>query len=69
MKRNDIKALHTLSLADLQKRLADLIQQVAKARLEKKVGKLANNRLASSLGKDIARVKTIITEKEMGTRV
>lgn len=65
MKRNDIKALHDLSLGELNKKLADLTMDVAKAKLEKKVGKLANVRLVSNLGDDIARVKTILQEKEM----
>ena len=65
MKRNDIKALHDMSLGELNKKLAELTMDVAKAKLEKKVGKLVNVRLVSSLGDDIARIKTILQKKEM----
>ncbi len=65
MKRNDINALHTMTVEDLRKKLTELSQAFAKAKLEKKVGKLANRRFAATLSDDIARVKTILTEKEM----
>ncbi len=65
MKRKEIKALHDLSLAELNKKLTDLTMDVAKAKLEKKVGKLANVRMVSTLGDDIARIKTIMHKKEM----
>lgn len=69
MKRNDITALHGQSLADLNKKLADLTAQVAKFKLEKKVGKLVNVRLVSSLGDDIARIKTVMRQKETEAKV
>ncbi len=69
MKRNDIKALHALSIGELNKKLADLTMQVAKAKLEKKVGKLANVRMVSGLGDDIARIKTLMHQKEMEATV
>lgn len=65
MKRKDIKALHDLSAGELNKKLTDLTMDVAKAKLEKKVGKLANVRMVSTLGDDIARIKTILHKKEM----
>lgn len=63
MKRNDIKALHDMTTADLQKKLDELSTAFAKARLEKKVGRLTNPRMVSSLADDIARVKTILKMK------
>jgi ribosomal protein L29 len=69
MKRNDIKQLQELDLAGLNKKLIELSTAVAKARLEKKAGKLANLRQVSQLADDIARVKTILSQKEMEATV
>ncbi len=69
MKRKDITALHDLDVAALQKKLAELTEQFAKVKLEKKVGKVANRRLASTLADDIARVKTILAENMMKATV
>lgn len=65
MKRNDIKALADKSVAELNKQLQELQLQVAKARLEKSVGKLENLRLVSSLSDDVARIKTVLREKQL----
>lgn len=65
MKRKEITALQDMSLSDLNKKLGELTMDVAKAKLEKKVGKLANVRLVSTLSDDIARIKTIMHKKEM----
>lgn len=68
MKRNDITALHQQSVADLSKKLGELVTEVSKARIEKKAGKLAKPSLISRLQDDIARVKTILREKEVVTK-
>jgi ribosomal protein L29 len=65
MKRNEVKKLATLETAELLKKLDDTIKEAAKARLEKKVAKLKNVKLVASLSKDIARLKTVLTEKGM----
>ncbi len=65
MKRKDITALHNLSVAELNKKLQELVMALAKARLEKKANKLSNPRTVSMLSDDIARIKTIMTQKEM----
>jgi ribosomal protein L29 len=64
MKRNDITALHKLDLTELRKKLQELQGQLAKIKLEKKVGKLANRRLVTTLGDDVARVQTILGQRE-----
>lgn len=69
MKRNDIKNLHSMTVADLQKKLAEVAVQVAKVRLEKKVGRVANVKQLSTLSDDIARIKTVIRQKEMEANV
>ncbi len=65
MKRNDINLLHEKTLAELQEQLVELNQQWAKAKLELKVNKLSDLRSPSKLRDDIARVKTIMREKEL----
>lgn len=65
MKKNDIKALRELSIADLQKKLNELQLAFANAQMEKKVNKLQDRRTTSKLSDDIARVKTMLTAKEM----
>lgn len=65
MKRNDITTLHSKSVAELQKQITELQQQRAKTRLELAAGKLANVRLLSQLADDLARVKTVLRQKEL----
>lgn len=65
MKRNEIKTLADKSVVELQTKLNELTTQLAKARLEKKAGKLANPRTVSVLADDIARVKTMLRAKEL----
>jgi ribosomal protein L29 len=65
MKRNDIKNLHQLEVSELNKKLIELTLVLAKSKLEKKAGKLANPRMVSNLSDDIARIKTILTMKQM----
>ena len=63
MKRKDITALHDLTPAELQKKLQDLLSQMSKMKLEKKVGKLTNTKAVINLRRDVARIKTVISEK------
>ena len=63
MKRNDIKALHQKTVAELEKMLTELNLSLAAKRLMKKAGRLENTSELKTLSDDIARVKTIITEK------
>ena len=63
MKRNDIKALHQKTVAELEKMLNELNLSLAAKRLMKKAGRLENISEINTLSDDIARVKTIITEK------
>lgn len=65
MKQKDIKALRDLSVTELQQKLVELEKAYATSQMEKKVGKLADLRLGSKLADDIARVKTVLTAKEM----
>jgi ribosomal protein L29 len=65
MKRNDITKLHEQTVPELDKVSIDLVNQLAKARLEKAAHKLENVTLVKTLSTDIARVKTIIKEKKL----
>lgn len=59
MKRNDIKALASLSLVELKQKGTELRLAFAKARMDHRVGKLKNVRILSNLRHDMARVATI----------
>ena len=63
MKKNDIKALHQKTVAELEKMLNELNLSLAAKRLMKKAGRLENVSEIRTLSDDIARVKTVITEK------
>lgn len=63
MKRNDIKALHTLKKEDLDKKLSELQKEFAKVRMEHRVGRLKNVRVLGTLRDDMARVATVLGMK------
>lgn len=65
MKRNDITALHEKTVAELQKQLAEIQKNLATARLQKSVGKLQKPSEIQVLRNDIARVKTVLRNKEI----
>lgn len=64
MKSNDIKALHSLDKAELEKKLQDLSVQLTSAYLAKNARKLKNVSLIKNMRADIARIKTVLAEKE-----
>lgn len=64
MKRNDIKALHDKTPAQLDKELLQLGHDLANMRLQKKVGKLSSVSKLRNLSDDIARIKTVLTQKK-----
>jgi ribosomal protein L29 len=69
MKRNDITALHDKTAGELQKQLTELTEQLAQARLERAVGKIALSKVRL-IADDVARVKTVLhamaTETKQG---
>ncbi|MGD9129465.1 MAG: 50S ribosomal protein L29 [Candidatus Woesebacteria bacterium] len=69
MKRNDIKKLAENNLPELAKLLEELQMNLAKTRLEKKAGKLENTALLRIYADDIARIKTVMTEKKLSIKV
>jgi ribosomal protein L29 len=63
MKRNDIKALSSKTVAELHSMLQNLQQQLAQARMAKAARKPLPGGLPSMISDDIARVKVTLTEK------
>lgn len=64
MKTNDKRQLHSQSVEELNTQLQQAIRDLAKARLEKKAGKLENTRL-SLLSDKVAVLKTIMRERQL----
>lgn len=65
MKRNDIKTLRQKTVAELDKELSKFGHDLANMRLQKKVGKLNSVAKLKNLSDDIARIKTVLTEKKI----
>ena len=65
MKKNDIKELHQQTVADLSKKLAEMIKSFDQFRSENAAGKLKNTSSLYQIKQDIARVKTIMGEKTL----
>ena len=51
-------------MSELDKELLKLSHDLANMRLQKKVGKLSSVAKLKNLSDDIARIKTVLTEKE-----
>lgn len=64
MKRNDITALQSKSIAELHKQLQELQLLLAKARLAK-AARRPQLGVPSQISDDIARVKVTLTEKKL----
>lgn len=69
MKTNDKKALHDLQLSELVSKLSELEKQYHLARMQNAARKLTNTSLLHTLRKDIAVLRTIISDKELALRV
>lgn len=63
MKTNE--TLRSMSAADLEKKLADLKQELFALRFQHATNQLDNPNQLAAVRKDIARVKTILREKEI----
>ena len=64
MKAKEIKEIRNLSVEDLQKKLGDLKKDLFMLRMQHATNQLDNPMQIALVKKDIARVKTIIREKE-----
>lgn len=65
MKRNDITKLHQLTVAELQAQADQLDLDITQAKLARSVGKLKDTSSINRLRKDLARVRTILTQKKL----
>lgn len=65
MKSKDIQSLHTKDVLELRKMAKELRSELAVARLDKSMYKLKNTRSLFTKRKELARVLTIMKEKEM----
>jgi len=63
MKRNDIKELRLKTVTELQKHLKDGQEILAQLQMDNVTNKLKNTRSITNTRKDIAIIKTIVTEK------
>ena len=63
MKTKDLTALHQLSVAELTKKVDQMVVELAKAKVERAAGRATNSSLVSRLADDVARVKTILTHQ------
>ena len=64
MKAKEIKDIRNLSVEDLQKKLNDLKKDLFMLRMQHATNQLDNPLQIAAVKKDIARIKTIIREKE-----
>ncbi|NLN29501.1 MAG: 50S ribosomal protein L29 [Firmicutes bacterium] len=60
------KAFRDLSSAELERKLADLKEELFNLRFQAATGQLDNPMRIREVRKDIARVKTIMRERELG---
>lgn len=58
--------LRSLSVEELKQKEIDLRKELFNLRFQLSKGELANNKRVSAVKKDIARILTIITEKQKG---
>ena len=64
MKAKEIKEIRGLSVEDLNKKLNDLKKDLFMLRMQHATNQLDNPLQIAAVKKDIARIKTIIREKE-----
>ena len=64
MKAKELKEIRTLSVADLEKKLQGLKKDLFMLRMQHATNQLDNPMQITAVKKDIARIKTIIREKE-----
>lgn len=61
----DTKELRSLTDAELANRLDDAHQELFNLRFQKATGKLSNTARPGEVRRDIARIKTILREREL----
>lgn len=69
MRSKDTKALHGKTLTELEKDLEAKERELKKFHLDRRTKQLKNFRLGERLRDDIARVKTVLRQKQLTERV
>ena len=64
MKKREVKELVTRTVPELKKQLKDLLTNLKKIQIDRHIGKLKNTNLYGHTLKDIARIKTVLRQKE-----
>ncbi|MCX6725866.1 MAG: 50S ribosomal protein L29 [Candidatus Shapirobacteria bacterium] len=65
MKIKEIKELHQKKIEELKIMLEKIAKEIVNFRMEKQSGKLKNVSLLNKKKREVARIKTIIKEKEI----
>ncbi len=65
MKKKELKELHQKSQQDLQSLMKKTQEELVKLKMDRKAGRLKNVRLPENKRHDLARIKTILKEKEL----
>ena len=65
MKKKELKELHQKSQQDLQSLMKKAQEELVKLKMDRKAGRLKNVRLPENKRRDLARIKTILKEKEL----
>lgn len=59
------KELHDMPIAELEQRLAETKEELFNLRFQNATGQLDNYKRLGELRKDVARIKTILREREL----
>ena len=62
-----IKEIRDLGIDELQQKNRELVEEFFKLRLRKASGQLDSPAMLGHIRKDIARIKTVLVEKEVGS--
>ena len=62
-----IKEIRDLGIDELQQKNRELVEELFKLRLRKASGQLDSTAMLGHIRKDIARIKTVLAEKEVGS--
>ena len=64
MKRKDLKQLHDTDKKELLSTLMEKTDELNKTRVEMAAGKVRDTQILNKIRHDIARIKTVLVEKE-----
>lgn len=65
MKRKEVKELPAKKKEELEKAIQKTIEEIVKLKMDKQVGKLKNISLLREKKRDLARLKTVLKNKEL----